>query len=424
MDEPMDVGVVLVEDDEDVRLGAAQALDLAGFRVAAFGSVEAARPHVAAGSATVVASDVRLPGTGGLAWQRELHALDAELPVILLTGHGDIAMAVQAMREGAYDFLAKPFPADHLVAVVRRAADKRRLTLQVQALRRRLEAAQGLEAALVGRSAAMARVRQQVAALASSSADVVIQGEAGTGKEVIARCLHDHGARRDAGFTSLNCAALGEADAELAALVAQAGGGTLFLDEVDALPAGAQLKLFNALQAPSFQGRLVAATRADLRALSEAGRFRADLYYRLGVAFIAVPPLRERRDDVPVLFEHFLLAAARRYQQPVPELSPSQMAELLGHAWPGNVRELRNLADRCVLGLLGERLFGPEAQGELPASLADQMALVERTILEDELRRHGGDVAAVSLALRVPKPTLYEKLRRLGLGRGKAGSAA
>ncbi len=421
MDEPEDVSVVLVEDDEDVRLGAEQALDLAGFRVAAFGSVEAARAVVMPGSATVVVSDVRLPGTSGLAWQRELLALDAELPVILLTGHGDIAMAVQAMRDGAYDFLAKPFPADQLVAVVRRAADKRRLTLQVQALRRQLDAAQGLEASLIGRSAPIVRVRQQVAALAPSAADVVVQGEAGTGKALIARSLHEHGGRREGPFVSLNCAALGEAEGELNAQVSQASGGTLFLDEVEALSPAAQLKLFHALQPPSFDGRLVAATRADLHALSDAGRFRSDLFYRLGVAFIAVPPLRERRDDVPVLFEHFVLAAARRYQQPVPELTPSQRAELLGHAWPGNLRELRNVADRFVLGLLGDRLLGPEAQCELPASLADHMALVERTILEDELRRHGGDVSAVSQALRVPKPTLYEKLRRLGLGRGRAG---
>jgi two-component system C4-dicarboxylate transport response regulator DctD len=421
MDEPKDVSVVLVEDDEDVRLGAEQALDLAGLRVAAFGSVEAARAAVLPGGATVVVSDVRLPGTGGLEWQRELLALDAQLPVILLTGHGDIAMAVQAMRDGAYDFLAKPFAADQLVAVVRRAADKRRLTLQVQALRRQLDAVQGLEAALIGRSAAIARVRQQVAALAPSAADVVVQGEAGTGKALIARSLHEHGGRREGPFVSLNCAALAEAEGGLPALVAEACGGTLFLDEVEALSPAAQLKLFQALQAPSFDGRLVAATRADLRALGDQGRFRSDLFYRLGVAFIAVPPLRERRDDVPVLFEHFVLAAARRYRQPVPELTPSQMAELLGHAWPGNARELRNVADRFVLGLLGDQLLGPEAQGELPAGLAEQMALVERTILEDELRRHGGDVSAVSRVLRVPKPTLYEKLRRLGLGRGRAG---
>ena len=186
------IKVVVVEDDEDVRVGCCQALELAGFGVRAYASVEQVSPALGAGEACVVLSDVKLPGMQGTEWQRSLHAIDPELPVILMTGHGDISMAVQAMRAGAYDFVEKPCSSERLVAVVRRAADKRALTLQVQQLRHQLENWHGIEAALIGRSPQMTRVRRTVMALASTPADVVIYGETGTGKELVARCLHDH----------------------------------------------------------------------------------------------------------------------------------------------------------------------------------------------------------------------------------------
>ncbi|KQP37110.1 sigma-54 dependent transcriptional regulator [Pseudorhodoferax sp. Leaf274] len=437
------IHVVFVEDDEDVRAGSAQALELAGFAVRAYDSVEAARPAVAAGMPAVVVSDVRLPGTSGVAWQAELRRLDAELPVVLITGHGDIAMAVQAMREGAYDFLEKPCSSEQLVAVVRRAADKRQLALEVASLKRQLESWPGIQATLLGRSAAMQRVRALVRTLSAAPADVVLYGETGTGKDLVARCLHEHSARRQAHFVPVNCAGLPESlvDSEIFGHEAgaftgatrrrigkfeHAHGGTLFLDEIEGMPLPVQAKLLRALQDRSIERlgsnqavpvdcRVVAASKEDLRLASEQGRFRSDLYYRLGVAFIALPPLRERREDIPLLFEHFVLQAARRYELPAPLVTPEILTVLMAHTWPGNVRELRNVADRYVLGLMDEEQARLLGDGPPASSLPEQLEQIERVLVSEGLRRAHGDVGATAGALGIAKQTLYDKLKRLRL---------
>ncbi|MDZ5461366.1 sigma-54-dependent transcriptional regulator [Azohydromonas lata] len=460
------IRVLLVEDDEDVRLGSAQALMLAGFGVIECGSVEEARAHVQAGAPLVVLSDVRLPGLSGLQWLAEVQAVDAQLPMILVTGHGDIAMAVGAMRQGAWDFIAKPCSADTLVAAVRRAADKRRLTLQVEQLRAQLEGRRGVESTLLGGSVLMERVRAKVAALAATSADVVIYGETGTGKELVARCLHEQGPRRGANFVALNCGGLPENLAETELFGHEAGaftgaskvrigklehakGGTLFLDEIESMPMGLQVKLLRALQERSIERlgsnvarpidcRVVAAAKEDLQRASEQGRFRADLYYRIGVAFVELPPLRARREDIPLLFEQFTLQAASRYQRAAPLVTPAQLAALMAHPWPGNVRELRNVADRFVLGLLDDSLLpgsgagiAPSATGLAPPPgvaaapagdagapmrpLPQQLEDFERAVITQALRQHGGEVAAAARALGIPKQTLHDKLKRLNV---------
>jgi two-component system C4-dicarboxylate transport response regulator DctD len=435
------IRVIFVEDDADVRMGSAQALALAGLTVDSFASVEEARTRIRAGVPAVVLSDVRLPGMTGTEWLSEIRAIDAELPVILVSGHGDIAMAVDAMRQGAYDFIEKPFPSEHLVAVVRRAAEKRYLTLQVQALRDQLENWHGIEAVLLGRSAQMQQVRRTVLTLAATSADVVVYGETGTGKDLVARCLHEHSDRRRANYVPLNCGGMSEALAESELFGHEVGsftgatrvrvgkfehahGGTLFLDEIESMPMAVQIKFLRALQERSVERigsnkaipidcRVIAAAKEDLKVLSDRQKFRADLYYRIGVAFVELPPLRERREDIPLLFEHFMLLAASRYERASPTLSSSQLAELMAHAWPGNVRELRNVADRFVLGLLGERLNLTLEGHALSSSLPEQIEHFERTLITEELRRHHGDVAQTTKALGLPKQTLYDKLRRL-----------
>jgi two-component system C4-dicarboxylate transport response regulator DctD len=407
------VRVIFVEDDEDVRLGGAQALELAGFTVDGFASVEQAGSHVVPGVPAVVVCDVKLPGRSGVAWLSDIRAADSNIPVILVTGHGDISMAVQAMRDGAYDFIEKPCSSEHLVSVVRRAAQTRRLSLEVQAVR----------------------------ALADAPADVVIYGETGTGKELVARCLHDHSARRHGNFVPLNCGGLPEALAESELFGHELGsftgatrrrigkfehahGGTLFLDEVESMPLPVQVKFLRALQERSIERvgsneaiavdcRVVAASKEDLQLLSERKLFRADLYYRIGVAFIELPPLRERREDIPLLFEHLILQAAARFARPAPLLDAAQFSALLAHSWPGNVRELRNVADRFVLGLLSEDFglqHGPRHAG---SSLPEQLEQFERAVITNELRRQHGEVAATAKALSIPKQTLYDKLRRL-----------
>jgi two-component system C4-dicarboxylate transport response regulator DctD len=431
-----EIRVIFVEDDSDMRLGSTQALTLAGLEVDAFASVEEARSRVSVGVPAVVVCDVKLPGMAGTDWLGEIHAIDPNLPVILVTGHGDIAMAVRAMRQGAYDFIEKPFSSEHLVT-----AEKRHLTLQVQALREQLENWHGIQAVLLGRSAQMQKVRRTVLNLAATSADVVIYGETGTGKDMVARCLHDHSDRRRANYVPLNCGGLPEALAESELFGHEVGaftgatrvrigkfehahGGTLFLDEIESMPMAVQIKFLRALQERSIEHvgsnkpiavdcRVIAAAKEDLKALSDRQKFRADLYYRIGVAFIELPPLRERREDIPLLFEHFVLLAASRYGRAAPMLSNDQLGELMAHGWPGNVRELRNVADRFVLGLFGERLnltADSQVQGH---SLPEQVEHFERSLITSELRRQHGDAGLCAKALGLPRQTLYDKLRRL-----------
>jgi two-component system C4-dicarboxylate transport response regulator DctD len=441
MSDAQAIRVIFVEDDADVRMGSAQALELAGLSVDSFASVEEARALIHVGVPAIVLCDVKLSGMSGTEWQNEIRAIDVDLPVILVSGHGDIAMAVHAMRQGAYDFIEKPFPSEHLVTVVRRAAEKRHLTLQVQALHDELENWHGIQAVLLGRSAQMQQVRRTVLTLAATSADVVIYGETGTGKDLVARCLHDHSDRRRANYVPLNCGGMSEALAESELFGHEVGsftgatrvrigkfehahGGTLFLDEIESMPMAVQIKFLRALQersierigsnkAISIDCRVVAAAKEDLKGLSDRQKFRADLYYRIGVAFVELPPLRERREDIPLLFEHFVLLAARRYEHAAPLLSSAQLAELMAHAWPGNVRELRNVADRFVLGLLGSSFNLVAGAPTLASTLPDQVEHFERTLITEELRRHRGDVAETAKALGLPKQTFYDKLRRL-----------
>jgi len=447
MSKPISIRVLLVEDDEDVLVSTTQALTLAGFAVESFASAERAGAHVTFDAPVVVVCDVRLPGLSGTDWLPEIRRIDAELPVVLVTGQGDIAMAVRAMRDGAYDFIEKPFTSERLIAVVRHAVERRQLALQVRTLHEALENWHGIQAVLIGRSAQMQEVRRTVMTLAQTSADVLIYGETGTGKELVARCLHDHSERRRQHFVPVNCGGLPESLAESELFGHEVGaftganrvrvgkfeyahGGTLFLDEIESMPIAMQIKLLRALQERTVERigsnksiavdcRIVAASKDDLKLLSDQQKFRADLYYRIGVAFIELPPLRERREDIPLLFEHFVLLAAGRYERAAPVLNNSQLADLMAYAWPGNVRELRNVADRFVLGLLGDRLTQVRGAGEraagLPNGLAMQVEQFERAMIVEELRRHRGDQSATAATLGIARQTLSDKVKRLGL---------
>ena len=439
------IRVLLIEDDPVVLVSTAQALGLAGFEVETFASAEAARAHIRFEAPVVVVCDVRLQGLSGMELLPEIRKIDPELPVVLITGHGHIAMAVEAMRQGAYDFIEKPFTSERLVAVVRHAIERRQLALQVRTLREALENWHGIQAVLIGRSPQIQRLRRTVMTLAETSVDVLIYGETGTGKELVARCLHDHSERRRNHFVPLNCGGLPESlvDSELFGHEAGAftnahrlrvgkleysHGGTLFLDEIESMPMAVQVKFLRALQERSIERigsnksipincRVVAASKDDLKSLSDQQKFRADLYYRIGVAFIELPPLRERREDIPLLFEHFMLLAASRYERAAPMLSGAQLADLMAHAWPGNVRELRNVADRFVLGLLDEQLTpargAEERTGSLPNALPQQVEHYERTLIVEELRRKKGDHPATAAALGIARQTLHDKVRRL-----------
>jgi two-component system C4-dicarboxylate transport response regulator DctD len=436
--------VLVVEDDENVRLGCEQALQLEDIPVACVDSAEKARRQLGRNFPGVIVSDIRLPGMDGMDLLKEVRGIDPDLPIVLITGHGDVSLAVQAMKHGAHDFIEKPFSPDYLVEVVRRALDKRRLTLEVRQLRARLESREQLESKLIGRSPAMVRVRQLVADLGNSAADILIEGETGTGKELVARCLHEAGPRRSGNFVAINCGGLPdtlfeseifghEAGAYTGAAkrrigkIEHASGGTLFLDEIESMPLAMQIKLLRVLQERSLERlgsntsipvdcRVVAATKADLKELADQGRFRADLYYRLNVATLPLPPLRERREDIPLLFEHFLLQAAARHQRPAPGSDPARLDRLMAYDWPGNVRELRNVADRCILGIEGSLPpFGAPAPAG-PRPLAETVAAFERALIADALTRNGGSLARAAEALGIAKTTLHDKVRKYRLG--------
>ena len=431
--------ILFVEDDPAVRLGATPALQLAGLQVRGFGSAESVLPHLVPGFCGILITDVKLPGMDGLQLLEKSQQIDAGLPVILVTGHGDISMAVQAMRLGAYDFIEKPFSPEQLTEVARRAIEKRMLSLEVDSLRRKLEGYAAIEAKIIGRSSAMVRLRRLILDIAGTDADVLVLGETGTGKELVARCLHDYGRRKDGHFVALNCGGMPEALFESEVFghepgaftgaakrrigkIEHARGGTLFLDEIETMPMALQVKLLRTLQERQFERlgsnellpmdcRVIAATKSDLLALAREQQFRSDLYYRLSVVLLEIPPLRERREDIPLLFSHFLLQAALRYDRPVPQVGGEQMQALMAHAWPGNVRELRNAADRYVLGL------AEPVQGDAGAtrSLDEQVAQFEKHLIQEALAASAGRAAAASELLRLPKKTLYDRMRRLGL---------
>jgi two-component system C4-dicarboxylate transport response regulator DctD len=433
--------VLLVEDDPTVRAGSEQALQLAGLNVQAFHSAELAYKQLAPDFPGIVVTDVRLPGMSGMQLLAAVKALDTHLPVILVTGHGDITMAVQAMRQGAYDFIEKPYSSEQLVEVILRALETRALLLEVQQLRRRLDDGGGIEARLLGDSAPMRAARRLILDVANEPADVLIYGDTGTGKEMAARCLHDFSHRRKHHFVAVNCGAIPEtifesevfghepgaftgAQKRQIGKIEHADGGTFFLDEIESLPLNLQVKLLRVLQeryierlgsnhAVALDVRVVAAAKFDLEELSKQQKFRSDLYYRLNLIVLHLPPLRERREDIPMLFEHFALAAATRYKRAAPLVSAAQMQQLMAHGWPGNVRELRNIAERFVLGVSGGGILAP--RNAAPASLAEQVNGFERALIEQELRKHAGNVTEASATLGLPKQTLYHKMQKYNL---------
>lgn len=431
--------VFFVEDDAAVRKGCEQALSLADIPVRGFADGESMLAALAAHNPALVVSDVRLPGKDGLALLRELRRVDRELPVLLITGHGDVAMAVEAMRDGAHDFIEKPFSSERLIAAVRSALEKRALVVENRQLKERI-AAQGAGGVgrIIGQSAAMQRLRQLVGSLAPTGVDILINGETGSGKEVIARAIHEASGRRGP-FVAINCGALPETvfESELfgheagaftgagkrrIGRIEHANGGTLFLDEIESMPLNLQVKLLRVLQercverlgsnaAIPVDCRLVAASKADLKALSDTGLFRADLYYRLNVVSLDVPPLRARREDIPLLMAHFLNEAAMRFQRPIVTWAAADLARWTANEWPGNVRELKNVAERWALGM-PDGLAGSAVTPAAVAPLAEQVDAAECRIIEAALRQCEGSVAKAAELLLTPKKTLYDKLTR------------
>ncbi|AUB77322.1 sigma-54 dependent transcriptional regulator [Pseudomonas paraversuta] len=450
MSQPIDphVQIILIDDDPHLRQALYQTLDLAGLKVLPLAQASGLGERIGRDWPGVVVSDIRMPGMDGLELLAQLHAQDPELPVLLITGHGDVPLAVQAMRSGAYDFLEKPFASDALLDSVRRALALRALVLDNRSLRLALSDRQQLSTRLVGHSPAMLRLREQIGALAATKADVLILGETGSGKEVVARALHDLSSRRNGPFVAINAGALAESvvESELfghepgAFTGAQkrrigkfefANGGTLFLDEIESMSLDVQVKLLRMLQERVVERvggnqlipldiRVIAATKEDLRQAADQGRFRADLYYRLNVAPLRIAPLRERGEDALMLFQHFADESSSRHGLTPNVLQPAQRALLLRHNWPGNVRELQNVAERFALGLElaldDDSADGsPSSAGEVSGGLSEQVEHFERSLIAAELERSHSSMRSLAEALGVPRKTLHDKLRKHGL---------
>lgn len=429
--------VALVEDDADFRQALVERLTLEGHEVRAFAAAEPALRALDADFPGVVVTDLRMPGMDGRQLLSRLQALDPALPVIMITGHGDIADAVAAMHDGAYDFVAKPFPFERLQDSLNRALEKRGLVLE----NRRLAAIAsegGQELPLAGSSRAITALRATIAQIADARMDVLIEGETGTGKEAVARALHNGGRRRLAPFVAVNCGALpdGLIESELfghelgafaGALrrrvghVERAHNGSLFLDEVESMPLGVQVKMLRVLEEREVHPiganepraldlRVLASSKVDLGEAAKAGTFREDLYYRLNVVRLRVPPLRERREDIPLLFAHFLRRAADRHAIEPPTIGDGVRRTLLEADWPGNIRELAHFAERVALSL--EETARPADEG---LSLPERLNRFEGELLRGALEAHRGDIAAVLAEMRVPRKTLYDKLQRHGL---------
>lgn len=428
--------VLFVEDDEVLRFATVQALELAGLSVRAFAGAEAALAALTPDFDGAIVSDIRMPRIDGLQLLGRVRAIDPDLPVILVTGHGDVPMAVSALRDGAFDFLTKPFATDHLVATIGRALERRGLLIENRRLRGLVEAGEA-ESPLIGQSAGMVQLRATLRRLAAADIDVLVEGETGTGKDLAALLLHRLGPRRARPFIAVNCAALAEEQAGIelfghaadsvahtrlsrTGAIATSSGGTLLLDAIDGLGLATQAALLRVIEEREVQPigaaraeavnlRVVATARVDLAAAAAAGRFRADLYHRLSHSRLVLPPLRAREHDRMILFVAFVDQARAQLGRPDHAIGEAERRHVLCHDWPGNVRELRNYAFESVLA--GEPAAGAGGALDLPSRVAE----FEAGAILDALRASGGNVVKAVELLGVPRKTLYYKLDRYGI---------
>ena len=445
-----DASVIFVDDDPHIRQAIAQTLTLEDLSIACFEDARSGLESISQDYEGVVLCDYNMPGMDGLEMLDRIRAMDETIPVIILTGQGDISTAVTAMQQGAYDFIEKPFDHDELLELLRHALEKRHLALENRRLKAQLKHLARPGPRILGDSAGMQKVMATIDPVLDISANILLHGETGSGKDALARYIHENSPRSAHNFVAINCGAVPENLIESELFGHEAGAftgaekrrigkieyahkGTLFLDELESMPMALQVKLLRVLeeqrverlgsnQVQNVDVRIIAATKADLKQLSDEGEFRADLYYRLNVVKLDIPPLRERKDDIPVLFHHFVLIAAARYDRESIPLDASQAARLMQHSWPGNVRELRNLAERYVL-------LGPAALDENDSSvtanvsgrqtLSEMMDDFERSAVVSALNTCHGSIKDTMVQLGIARKTLYDKMKKYGLDKSQ-----
>ena len=433
--------ILIVDDDKAMRQSLIELLDAAGWSAQAVPRAEVALERLNTFAPDVILSDVRMPGMSGMDLLGALGKRDAAPPLVLISAHGDIPMAVQAMQDGAYSFVEKPYEPRHLLSILTHAADQCRMQLSNQRLKERLFQLSGLDRVMLGETPAVVDLRQQILDLASMDAAVLIEGETGTGKEVAARALHDLSPRADRPFLALNCAVLSADtfEAEMFGVEGQSegrllatSGGTLFLDEVGMCSLAVQAKLLRVIEDGqllpvgaskpiSVDLRVVSATNVDVDAAAREGTLRQDLLFRLNTFVLALPPLRQRRDDLMLLASHFLADYARLHEITPPEISHEDLAVLLAHDWPGNVRELRNVCERRVMaarrgaGSMADAIRADRTFDDVPNTLREAVASFEREVIGKAIKAHEGRMDAAAEALGIGRRTLNEKIVKLGL---------
>ncbi len=433
--------VAIIDDEADMRQSISQWLSLSGFETEAHASAEAALRAIGTDFPGVVITDIRMPGMDGMALLKRLVAQDAGLPVILITGHGDVPMAVEAMRLGAFDFLEKPFDSDKMSELVRRAAKARALTLENRALRQELADGSTLMRRLAGNSEVMQRLREDILDLGQADGHVLIDGETGTGKTLVAHALHAVGPRAGKRFVTVACA--GQDQDSLIArlfgpveeggglpLVEEARGGTLCLEDIEALGEAAQARLLAFIneQGTPAPTRIIAVCNEHAPDRTIEDVLRPDLFFRLSALKLTLPPLRARGEDILTLFAAYAAEFADEYGCAPPDIAAQEAAQLLQAPWPGNVRQLVNMAERAALqsrregeSILSMLMADNEASGGAITTegkpLKDHVESFERMLIDNTMRRHKGSIVAVMEELCLPRRTLNEKMAKYGLVR-------
>ncbi len=437
--------ICVIDDHQDIRNALVEMLHLADYAAVAYASAEDALKTLDRNWQGIVICDIRMPKMDGFELLAALQKLDSDLPVILITGHGDVQMALSAIRSGAYDFIEKPFRREHLLEVVKRGLDKRQLVSENRQLKDTI-AAQYKES-IIGHSTAINDLKEKITRLAKADVNTLICGETGTGKELAARRLHEQSGRSRGPFVAINCAALPESMMEAELFGYEAGAftdakkarigkfeyahkGTIFLDEVESIPLSLAVKVLRVLQERQIERlgsnqsididiRVIAATKSDLKQLSEQGAFREDLYYRLNVVELHLPPLRQRDQDIVLLFRYFVSQASDRFNIAAPDLSLHVIDTLMQHDWPGNVRELINVAERFVLTdtLIDQRTLANWQSDSSQSSLPNRLERYEKRLIEEALSQAQGSIKRTYQGLGIARKTLYDKLAKYGLDR-------
>jgi DNA-binding NtrC family response regulator len=434
--------IAIVDDEQDMRQSISQWLALSGYDTETFPSAEDALKALGAEYPGIVISDIKMPGMDGMQFLKKLMGADSSLPVIMITGHGDVPMAVEAMRVGAFDFLEKPFNPDRMTQLAKKATNARRLTLDARALRRELSDGDQIMNKLIGASPVMARLKEDILDLGQADGHVLIDGETGTGKTLVAHALHAVGSRAGKKFVLVSCGAFEEEalakrlfgpmnpeDTQLPA-IEEARGGTLVLEDIESLSDALQAKLLNVIneQGTPAETRIVAISNMQEQDRTCEDALRSDLFYRLAALRITVPPLRQRGEDILTLFTRLSEQFSEEYGCDAPKVSAQEAAQLLQAPWPGNVRQLINLAERAVLqsrrseGTIASLLMSDHEEMQPVVTtegkpLKEYVEAFERMLIDNTMRRHRGSIAGVMEELCLPRRTLNEKMAKYGLQR-------